>query len=59
MPRVEAYVEMGARAVAIVAPFYYKLTPESVYAYFAEIARNSPIDITLYNIPMLASPVAI
>jgi len=26
---------MGARAVAIVAPFYYKLTPESVYAYFA------------------------
>ena len=43
----EAYAEMGARVVAIVAPFYYKLTPESVYAYFAEIARNSPIDITL------------
>jgi 4-hydroxy-tetrahydrodipicolinate synthase len=53
----EAYAEMGARAVAIVAPFYYKLTPESVYAYFAEIARNSPIDITLYNIPMYASPI--
>jgi 4-hydroxy-tetrahydrodipicolinate synthase len=53
----EAYVEMGARAVAIVAPFYYKLTPESVYAYFAEIARHSPIDITLYNIPMFASPI--
>ena len=47
----------GARAVAIVAPFYYKLTPESVYAYFAEIARNSPIDLTLYNIPMFASPI--
>jgi 4-hydroxy-tetrahydrodipicolinate synthase len=40
-----------------VAPFYYKLTPESVYAYFAEIARNSPIDLTLYNIPMFASPI--
>ena len=53
----EAYAEMGARAVAIVAPFYYKLTPESVYAYFAEIARNSPIDLTLYNIPMFASPI--
>lgn len=39
----DAYAEMGARAVAIVAPFYYKLTPESVYAYFAEIARNAPI----------------
>ena len=53
----EAYAQMGARAVAIVAPFYYKLTPESVYAYFAEIARNSPIDLTLYNIPMFASPI--
>src|SRR5881392_2614548 len=31
----ETYAQMGARAVAIVAPFYYKLTPESVYAYFA------------------------
>jgi dihydrodipicolinate synthase/N-acetylneuraminate lyase len=53
----EAYAEMGVRAVAIVAPFYYKLTPESVYAYFAEIARNSPVDLTLYNIPMFASPI--
>ena len=53
----QAYAEMGARAVAIVAPFYYKLTAESVYAYFAEIARNSPIDLTLYNIPMFASPI--
>jgi 4-hydroxy-tetrahydrodipicolinate synthase len=53
----EAYAAMGAQAVAIVAPFYYKLTPESVYAYFAEIARHSPIDLTLYNIPMFASPI--
>jgi 4-hydroxy-tetrahydrodipicolinate synthase len=53
----EAYAQMGARAVAIVAPFYYKLNAESVYAYFAEIARHSPIDLTLYNIPMFASPI--
>jgi len=53
----EAYAEMGTRAVAIVAPFYYRLGPESVYAYFAEIARHSPIDLTLYNIPMFASPI--
>src|ERR1035438_7472501 len=53
----EAYAEMGVRAVAIVAPFYYKLTPESVYAYFAEIARHSPIDITLYNVPMFEIPI--
>jgi 4-hydroxy-tetrahydrodipicolinate synthase len=53
----EVAAKLGARAVAIVAPFYYKLTSESVYAYFAEIARNSPIDLTLYNIPMFASPI--
>ena len=53
----EAYAGMGARAVAIVSPFYYRLAPDSVYAYFAEIARHSPIDITLYNIPMFASPI--
>ncbi|MCU1234586.1 MAG: dihydrodipicolinate synthetase [Candidatus Solibacter sp.] len=53
----EAYAAMGARAVAIVSPFYYRLSPESVYAYFAEIASNTPIDVTLYNIPMFASPI--
>ena len=31
--------------------------PRSVYAYFREIALNSPIDVTLYNIPMFASPI--
>lgn len=53
----EAYAGYGARAVAIVSPFYYKLSPESVYAYFREIALHSPIDVTLYNIPMFASPI--
>jgi 4-hydroxy-tetrahydrodipicolinate synthase len=53
----EAYHECGARAVAIVSPFYYKLSPASVYAYFREIALHSPIDVTLYNIPMFASPI--
>ncbi len=53
----ETYKEYGARAVAIVSPYYYRLGPESVYAYFREIAQNSPIDVTLYNIPMFASPI--
>ncbi len=53
----EYYASIGIRAVAIVAPFYYKLGPESVYAYFAEIGRNTPIDVTLYNIPLFASPI--
>ncbi len=53
----EYYHELGCRAVAIVSPFYYKLSPSGVYAYFKEIADNSPIDVTLYNIPMFASPI--
>ncbi|MBI1903148.1 MAG: dihydrodipicolinate synthase family protein [Planctomycetia bacterium] len=53
----EYYHGLGARAVAIVAPFYYKLSPPAVYAYFKEIADHTPIDVTLYNIPMFASPI--
>jgi 4-hydroxy-tetrahydrodipicolinate synthase len=49
--------DAGAAAVAVVAPFYYKLSPPSVLAYFREIGRHTPIDVTLYNIPMLASPI--
>src|ERR1700686_2937850 len=53
----EHYARLGVRAVAIVAPFYYKLSPASVYAYFAEIGKNTPVDVTLYNIPLFASPI--
>lgn len=52
-----SYGQMGVRAVAIVAPFYYRLSSEGVYAYFQKIARNVEVDVTLYNIPMFASPI--
>ncbi|MFM7843776.1 MAG: dihydrodipicolinate synthase family protein [Planctomycetota bacterium] len=53
----EHYHRLGVRAVAIVSPFYYKLSPAGVYAFFKEIADHSPIDVTLYNIPLFASPI--
>lgn len=53
----EAYKEYGAKSAAIVSPFYYRLSPGAVYAYFRDIALNTPIDVTLYNIPMFASPI--
>jgi dihydrodipicolinate synthase/N-acetylneuraminate lyase len=53
----EHYAKVGADAVAIVSPFYYPLSPGGVFAYFDEIGRNTPIDVTLYNIPMFASPI--
>lgn len=52
-----AYGQLGVRAVAIVAPYYYRLAPEGVYAYFKEIADRVEVDVTLYNIPLFASPI--
>ncbi len=54
----DAYGEMGVRAVAIVAPFYYRLSDQGVYAYFKEIADTVSVDVTLYNIPLFASPIS-
>lgn len=51
--------DIGVTAAAIVAPFYFKLSPDAVYAYFHEIAEKTPIDITLYNIPLFASPIPV
>lgn len=53
----ETYGSMGVRAVAIVAPFYFKLGPEGVYQYFKQIADAVGVDVTLYNIPLFASPI--
>jgi 4-hydroxy-tetrahydrodipicolinate synthase len=55
----EYYHSLGCDAVAIVPPFYYKLSQEGVYAYFSEIARHSPIDLTLYNIPQFSNAIEI
>ena len=55
----EAYGAIGVRAVAIVAPFYYRLSDQGVYAYFREIADTVSVDVTLYNIPLFASPIEV
>ncbi len=53
----EYYAELGVRAVAVVSPFYFRLNQDSIFAYFYEIGRNSPIDVALYNIPFFANPI--
>lgn len=55
----EQMAELGARAAALVSPFYYQVSPEGVFAWFQQIAERSPIDITLYNIPLFASPIPV
>lgn len=55
----EAYGALGVRAVAIVAPFYYKIGQGAVFQYFKEIADHVSVDVTLYNIPLFASPIEV
>src|SRR5262245_50731964 len=38
----EYYADLGVQAVAIVSPFYYKLDQDSIFAYYHEIASQSP-----------------
>ena len=47
----EFYAGIGVDAISLVPPYYYKISERSLYEYFAEIARHSPLDILLYNIP--------
>jgi dihydrodipicolinate synthase/N-acetylneuraminate lyase len=51
--------DLGCRAVSITGPYYYKLTQESIEAYFRERAAKSPIDIVVYNIPVFANEISL
>jgi len=53
------YADLGCTAAAICGPYYYKLSQDSVREYFAELARRSPLDIVLYNIPQFANEISI
>lgn len=55
----EYYATLGCDAVAIVAPWYYPLTQESLREHFAVLARHSPINITLYNAPQFANEITL
>jgi len=45
------YAKIGVDAISLVPPFYYTISDESLFQYFAEVAEESPLDILLYNIP--------
>lgn len=51
--------DLGCRAVSITGPYYYKLTQESIEAYFRELAAKSPVDIVIYNIPAFANEISV
>lgn len=51
--------DLGCRAVSITGPYYFKLTQDSIEAYFRELAAKSPIDIVIYNIPAFANEISV
>jgi 4-hydroxy-tetrahydrodipicolinate synthase len=53
------YVDLGCTAASITGPYYYKVSQESIEHFFRELARQSPIDIVLYNIPQFANEISL
>src|SRR5512136_621175 len=54
-----AYADLGCAAVSVTGPYYYKVSQESIEHLFRELARRSPIDIVLYNIPQFANEISL
>ena len=55
----EHYSRLGCDAAAICGPYYYNLSQDGVYAHFEQLARHSPIGITLYNIPQFSNEISV
>ena len=53
------YADLGCQAGSIIAPFYYKMSQDSVRAYFEQLADRSQLDIVLYNIPQFSNEIAV
>ncbi len=51
----EFYAKIGVDAISLVPPYYYPVSERSLFAYFSEIATQSPLDILLYNIPQFTT----
>lgn len=43
--------EHGLDGVMIISPYYFRLSDESIYAYYSEIARQTTAKIFIYNFP--------
>jgi 4-hydroxy-tetrahydrodipicolinate synthase len=41
----------GADGVVVVSPYYFKLDSETIYRYYANLARSTSLPIMLYNFP--------
>jgi dihydrodipicolinate synthase/N-acetylneuraminate lyase len=45
--------EVGADAVLVVSPFYWKVGEEALFQHFAGVAKSVDVPVVVYNLPML------
>jgi 4-hydroxy-tetrahydrodipicolinate synthase len=45
--------DVGADAVLVVSPFYWKIGEEALFKHFATVAESVEIPVVIYNLPML------
>jgi len=55
----QTYADLGCVAVSVTGPYYYKVSQESIEHFFRELAKRSPIDIVLYNIPQFSNEISV
>lgn len=54
-----AYADLGCAAVSVTGPYFFKVSQESIEHFFRELAKRSPIDIILYNIPQFSNEISL
>jgi dihydrodipicolinate synthase/N-acetylneuraminate lyase len=54
-----AYADLGCAAVSVTGPYFFKVSQESIEHFFRELAKLSPIDIILYNIPQFSNEISL
>lgn len=54
-----AYADFGCTAVSVTGPYFFKVSQESIEHFFRELAKRSPIDIVLYNIPQFSNEISL
>jgi dihydrodipicolinate synthase/N-acetylneuraminate lyase len=55
----QIYADLGCVAVSVTGPYYYKVSQDSIEHFFRELAKRSPIDIVLYNIPQFSNEISV
>ena len=50
---LHAYADAGASAALVGVPYYYRLSDEEIYRWYAELAESTTLPLVLYNIPVM------